>query len=149
MIQFQVAQRHGRHPIGEIRLETACRDILADHDLRTGELSLAIVDDDEMQVLNRTFLNHDYPTDVLSFVLERAGTHLDGELIVSIQTAERESREIGWPVEDELLLYVIHGTLHLVGYDDATDTQRKQMRELERRYLQRLGVSTDALAESW
>jgi probable rRNA maturation factor len=77
----------------------------------------------------------------LSFLLERDGNHLEGEVIVSADTALRTATQLNWPAEHELLLYVIHGTLHLVGYDDLQPELHKQMREQERFYLARLGLT--------
>ena len=93
-----------------------------------------------MHQLNREHLNHDYPTDVLSFVLERSESSLDGEVIVSADTAIARAAEFHLPPEDELLLYVIHGTLHLVGYDDKEASNRALMREQESRYLAKFDV---------
>ena len=103
-------------------------------------LSIAVVDDSTIHRLNREFLDHDEPTDVISFVLEREGERLDGEVIASAETAIAAAREIGWPAADELLLYVIHGTLHLVGFDDLTAEARAEMRGRERHYLALMGV---------
>jgi probable rRNA maturation factor len=83
-----------------------------------GEISIAVVDDRSIHELNRQFLDHDYPTDVLSFPLVAAGNHLEGEIVVSVDTAAREAAEVGWSTEDELLLYVVHGALHLAGFAD-------------------------------
>ena len=67
-----------------------------------------------------SILNHDWPTDVLSFVLEDDDGHLEGEVIISADTAAAAAAELGWPPAAEQLLYVIHGMLHLVGYRDKT-----------------------------
>ena len=69
------------------------------------ELSVAVVDDPTIHELNRQFLDHDYPTDVLSFLLERDGDALEGEVVVSADT-RGPRRSNGWPADDELLLYV-------------------------------------------
>ena len=125
----------------EVRLRQAVESILRDAEVSEGEISIAVVSDDEMQRLNRQYLNHDYPTDVLSFVLARDGASLEGEIIVSAEYATKEAQRYGWQAADELLLYVIHGTLHLVGYDDLTSDAKQQMRTAERRYLEQFGLS--------
>ncbi len=91
---------------------------------------------------NSRWLQHDYETDVLSFLLEYDDNRglLSGQLIVSTDTAESVATELGMTMEQELLLYIIHGTLHLVGLDDKTDTAASEMRAAEQEYLQRLGV---------
>ena len=105
-------------------------------------VSLVFCDDATIQTLNRQFLNHDYPTDVLSFPLNPPtpdGRRWLGEIIISVETAERNARRYRQPLEWELLRLVIHGTLHLLGYEDTTPVGRRRMRRKERLYLSRLG----------
>ncbi len=91
--------------------------------------------------LNRRFLKHDEPTDVISFVLDQADGIVDGQIVVSADTAAASAKRFGWTAADELLLYAIHGTLHLVGYDDRTARAQQAMRRRERRYLGQFGLS--------
>lgn len=104
-------------------------------------VSLVLCDDKTIRELNLRFLGHDYPTDVLSFplnegeLIEQAGKGLVGEIIISVETAERNAMKFRQTLERELVRLAIHGTLHLLGYDDATPKQRKKMREKERKYL--------------
>ncbi len=116
--------------------------ILCDHGFHDGAISLAIVDDPTIHQLNVAYLQHDYPTDVLSFTLasdpERGW--LEGEVIASSETAESVAQEYHWPAATELILYFIHGTLHLVGMDDATSELRQNMQHMETKYLQLLGL---------
>ena len=74
---------------------------------------------------------------------------VEGELIVSADTAQRNASEYGWPAADELLLYVIHGALHLVGYGDHCAAESSEMRAAEARHLQRLGVPIPAEQSRW
>jgi probable rRNA maturation factor len=98
-------------------------------------VSLAIVSDKEIHRLNREHLQHDWPTDVISFVFEHTETHIEGEIIASYETAQRLAEKADWPAEDELLLYVVHGFLHLVGLDDIEESDRHQMRICEKECL--------------
>jgi probable rRNA maturation factor len=118
----------------------AITSILSDAGVRRGSISVAVVDDPIIRELNRRYLEHDYPTDVLSFVLEREGDLLEGEVVVSAETARRTAARLGWPAEHELLLYVVHGTLHLAGYDDLSPESQAQMRQQERRVLGDIGI---------
>lgn len=124
------------------RLGLAVERILQDAGIRQAEISIAIVSGERMQALNRQYLSHDYPTDVLSFVLEHNPDQawLSGEIIVSADYAAAEAVRYGWPAGDELLLYVIHGCLHLVGYNDTTVTDQRAMRSAEAKYLQQFGL---------
>jgi len=130
------------HQVDRSRLKKAVRLILKDAGLESAEISLAVVDDVRMHALNRQHLSHDYPTDVLSFVLDHNSKKksLDGEIIVSADYAAREASRYGWTADDELLLYVIHGALHLIGHDDTTSAGQQAMREAETKYLAHFGL---------
>jgi probable rRNA maturation factor len=123
------------------RLRRAVQAIAADAGIERGAISIALIDDRTIHELNRKYLEHDCPTDVLSFVLESAPGYVEGEIVASVDTAERRAAEFGWRGEDELLLYVIHGTLHLVGHDDQTVEARREMRKSEARYLALFGLT--------
>jgi probable rRNA maturation factor len=130
------------HTFDHARLKKAVRLVLKDAGIERAEISIAIVDDARMHALNRQYLQHDYPTDVLSFVLERdeAAKLLDGEIIASADYAAREASRYGWTTDDELLLYVIHGCLHLVGHDDHAPEDQAAMRAEESKYLAHFGL---------
>ena len=123
--------------------------MLADSEFETAYVSIAVVDDPTIHGLNVQYLGHDYPTDVLSFVLEESTDRVEGELVVSADTAMRESQEAGWSPQDELLLYVIHGSLHLVGYDDHEPTDQIEMYAAEAHYLQRMGIKLPTDRSRW
>jgi probable rRNA maturation factor len=130
------------HAINKPRLRKVVRAILEDAGIRSAEISIGIVTDERMHELNRQYLDHDYPTDVLSFVLEydKKRKSLEGEIIASSDYAAREAERYGWTGNDELLLYIIHGCLHLVGYDDTTPAAKKKMTEAEASYLKHFGL---------
>jgi probable rRNA maturation factor len=140
--RFQIAltNEQSRHPVDESQLTDAATAVLQDSDFASANISLAVVDDDTMRELNRRHLDHDYPTDVLSFMLEDDGDHLEGEVILSADTAASVAHELGHSPAHEQLLYVVHGMLHLLGYDDHSEADGEEMRAAEERYLQRVGV---------
>ena len=107
-------------------------------------LSFMIVDDDEIHDLNRRFLQHDYPTDVISFDLRDEHGGCDAEIVISWSTAEREAHSRGVEPETELLFYAIHGTLHLLGYDDHEPVQRARMMARQVELLSGLGYEVAA-----
>lgn len=119
-------------------------------------VSVSLVDDATIRQQNCEQLGHDWATDVISFVIERDGDAVDGEVIASVDTARRladqarlvQNRQ--WTIENELLLYVVHGMLHVVGLDDIEDDDRQQMRDLERKCLTAIGISqADSLGQRW
>jgi probable rRNA maturation factor len=130
-------------------LQAAVRSVLEDSSFRSAMISIALVDDPAIHEINRQYLNHDYPTDVISFVLNTDADHLEGELVVSTETAIRNADQYGWPAADELLLYVIHGTLHLVGYLDKNPADKSAMVAAEAAQLQKLGVPLPADQSRW
>ena len=140
MIVVLVALEQETHEVDEERLIAAARTVVGDAGYQEGELSIAVVDDAQMHELNRRHLDHDYPTDVLSFVFDAEDGRIEGEIIVSADYAAREAARFQWSTMDELLLYVIHGALHLVGHDDQTPEAKELMREQEIKYLRQFGL---------
>lgn len=138
-LQVSLANEQSKHPIDEDQLVEAVKAVLLDSPFASASISLAVVDDTTMHQLNRQYLNHDYPTDVLSFVLENDDAHLEGEVIISADTAAASAEEFGWPAAAEQLLYVIHGTLHLVGHGDKSSEEIERMRAAEEKYLRQFG----------
>jgi probable rRNA maturation factor len=130
------------------RLAAAVQLALAAEGCEEANVSVAIVDDPTIHRLNRQFLEHDYPTDVLSFVLEPP-PQLEGEIIASIDTARTEAADAGWAAEDELLLYVVHGALHLAGLLDKEPEDAAEMRAAERDVLQKMGVTVSPQDSRW
>ncbi len=120
------------------RLQAAARQAVHFAQRTEGLIEVTIVTDDKIHQLNREALNHDYPTDVISFGYEDDGDSIEGEVIVSWDTARRVAAELNADAHDELVLYVVHGTLHVCGYDDIEPQDRELMREAEKSVLEKL-----------
>ena len=138
MLEIELANRQTRHAIDAACLMAAARLVLEEEGISRATLSIAVVSDKAIRQLNRRYLQHDYATDVISFLLDSGAGWLEGEIIVSADTAATQAPQFGFSPQDELLLYVIHGTLHLVGFDDTTPAARRKMQARQRRYLRRL-----------
>ncbi len=134
-IMIEITLESGGDKIDADLLRGAVRHVLETESIESAQIGLAIVDDATIHDLNRRFLGHDYPTDVITFPMPGDNGQLEGEIAVSIDTARRQAARLDCPLGDELLLYVVHGALHLVGYDDTTDEVRQRMREKEREVL--------------
>jgi probable rRNA maturation factor len=106
------------------------------------ELSIALVGDRRMSDLHLRFMSMAGPTDVLTFPLEidATGNTLSGEVVICIPEARRRAREHGTRLSHEILLYAVHGMLHLSGYDDRTAREFKVMHRKEDDLLTRLGA---------
>ena len=126
--------------IDEDKIKFICGKIISDAGFRTGRLGVVLADNTAIHALNHKYLGHDYITDVISFNLDCTNSHLEGETIASAEVAKERCEEFGWDDESELLLYVIHGTLHQVGYDDQTEYDAQLMRAKEEYYLQLVGI---------
>ena len=125
------------------RLTEIARELLAAEKCVSATISIALVDNDTIHDLNQRYLQHDYETDVLSFLLEcelepeslpipksaprGAGKRIDGEIIVSAEMAKQMAKKYRWQPLDELTLYVVHGLLHLCGYDDLSAKELKTL----------------------
>lgn len=107
------------------------------------ELSIVFVGEAELCRLHAECLGDPEPTDVLSFDLGDEGGGPAGELYVSVDRAREVALELGVATERELLLYVVHGVLHLCGHDDHRSRARARMRAAEARVLERLGEPLD------
>ncbi len=109
---------------------------------RPDALSLAIVDAAAMAALHEQFLNVSEPTDVLTFELAHAadGRVTEGEVVICLDVAAEQATERGHGVERELLLYALHGLLHLSGYDDLTSEDHAAMHAREDELLEAIGV---------
>jgi probable rRNA maturation factor len=136
------------HAVDEKQLIDAAKSVLLDSPFSSAAISLVVVDDPTIHELNRQYLDHDWPTDVLSFVLEDSGTHLEGEVIISADTAAESAEEIGCSAAAEQLLYVIHGVLHLVGLRDITPSDAEEMRAAEAKFLRQFGFEPSAIVDT-
>lgn len=106
------------------------------------DIAVALVNDAVMREINREHLGHDWATDAIAFDYgdDPSPDGLRGEVVVSGETALREAEARGKSSVHELLLYVAHGTLHLLGWDDATPAERRRMNVRASGILRRAGV---------
>jgi probable rRNA maturation factor len=163
-ISVRNEQAHLSVPAGRIR--KIARIVLTAEEVAGATISVALVDNRTIHGLNRKHLSHDYETDVLSFLFDadakgksapaasarnkpvpitRRGPRgknlcIDGEIVISAEMAVQSAPRFGWNAADELALYLVHGLLHLCGYDDQTDNERRLMRKRERAILKLLGI---------
>lgn len=136
---ISIEQAHRSRTLDEQALETLIGHVLWAEEATLVHLSVVLADHDAVRDLNRSYLDHDYDTDVLSFSLrenaESEDDVVEGEVYVDLDTAAERHDEFDTSFETEASRYVVHGLLHLLGYDDATDRGRKIMREKENQYL--------------
>lgn len=115
------------------KTEQIVRNILTDYKIDNSLVNLIYLNDENIHAINKEYLNHDYPTDVITFVLDE--DEKEAEIIIGVETAAENAKEYEVTHESELLRLAAHGTLHLLGLDDHTDDERQNMHELENKYL--------------
>ncbi|UOF92863.1 rRNA maturation RNase YbeY [Fodinisporobacter ferrooxydans] len=128
-------------------------------DIEGYQVAVSLVDDARIHELNREYRGVDRPTDVLSFALQEQGEdepefdyglpeHANewdslGDIVISIETMERQAAEYGHSVERELAFLAVHGFLHLIGYDHETEEEEKDMFRRQEDILKTVGLTRD------
>lgn len=126
---IEVINRQKKHPIRKQAFKRLIERLAARYRLADPEVTLAFVGDRAIRTLNRKFLKKDKPTDVLSFPLgERGpdGKFYLGDIVISVPVASRQGREKGHGLRRELELLVIHGFLHLVGFEHGSGLEEEE-----------------------
>ncbi len=139
-LDLQVATAHQELP-GEAEVRRWARAALAGQRARA-EVVVRLVDEDESRTLNRDYRGYDSPTNVLSFPFEappQVRSHHIGDLVICAPVVEREAREQGKPAAAHWAHMVVHGLLHLLGYDHQNGDEAGRMEALEARILGGLG----------
>jgi len=155
MYEIEVADQQKCLTIDKEFVRAVIYQTLEVEQVASATISVAIVDGAQIHKLNRQYLNHDYETDVLSFLLGEsgdssvdrsngtsrgAGKSIDGEIIVCSEMAIEMAVLYSWDALSELTLYVVHGLLHLCGYDDTTAEELSIMRARECDVFEGLGM---------
>lgn len=102
-------------------------------------LNINFINSDKILEINKNYLKHNFTTDILTFNYTGDNKILDGEIFISIEDAESNSKKYKASINEEINRLVIHGILHLLGFDDKTKSQKLKMRGLENKYLYKFG----------
>lgn len=154
LFQIRIQNSQNHLTIDEDLVQEVACFLLQAEKVTFADISLAIVDNPTIRELNQQYLEHDYDTDVLSFLLEcqidpskqepelrGAGKTIEGEIIVSAEMAVSMSEDYDWSADNEFLLYTVHGLLHLCGYDDLSEEEIILMRTKEQQILDHWGLT--------
>jgi len=140
-----IANSQRTRQINRRRLKQITQALLAELKVAAGELEINLVAAPEMTRLNETYLHHAGLTDVITFdyASPRRQTsnprpRIHGEIFICVDEAIRQARRFGTTWQSEIVRYLVHGILHLLGFDDATPGARRKMKRAENRRLRRL-----------
>ncbi len=125
-ISFQISQ--------EEKVKQLIHRIIKDNNLLAENVNIILTNDDTLLNINKTYRNKYYYTDVISFVYS-AESHLEGDVFISIDTVKENAVSFNKLFFNELLRVIIHGVLHLVGYEDDTEDKKQVMHDLEDKYI--------------
>lgn len=127
---------HPTRTVDRLRVRRLVGHVIAAEGYTPHDVGIILTDHATVLELNQTYLDHNYHTDVLSFALHDASQDaIEGEVYIDLDTAAERHEEFGTSFEEEVLRYIIHGVLHLLGYEDATPTEKALMHEREDLYL--------------
>jgi probable rRNA maturation factor len=126
---IEIINRQRKHRVRPRVFERLVGGLVARYRLADPEVTLVFVGTKAMRTLNRKFMKKDRPTDVLSFPLGRKGADgrfYLGDIVIAVPVADRQGREKGHGLERELKFLVIHGFLHLIGYDHSAGMEKEE-----------------------
>jgi probable rRNA maturation factor len=135
---IEVINAHPRRRMAARPVEQVVHMVLRGEHVRGASLTVVFTNGSRSRQLNRDFLGHDVSTDVLSFPLEEH-PGLEGEIYVNLDRARSQAREEGVSLWNETARLVVHGTLHLLGYDDRTEREARRMFRRQEEYVLRAG----------
>ena len=115
---------------GKLLLKRWIKTVVEQNGFKVGDINVILCDDPSILEINTQFLGHDYYTDIITFDYSEENV-LNGELYISIDTVKANAQEYGQEFPDELHRVVIHGFLHLIGFDDHQEDDIKEMRQAE------------------
>lgn len=127
-----VINAHRRYRIPKKRIARYVQRVIGK---KKANITVIFIDSRYSKAINRHYLNHNFTTDVISFALESTPV-LEGEIYVNLDRARMQAREYGVSFANEAARLVIHGALHLIGYDDATTRKQRVMKNIENMHVQ-------------
>ncbi|MCF6156745.1 MAG: rRNA maturation RNase YbeY [Candidatus Brocadia sp.] len=143
-VKLEITDLQKFYPIDKGKIKKLVTGVLkAEREEKNAELSVVFVDNKRIKEINRTFLGHNYATDVLSFHYHESSlkSNITGEIIISVEMAAKLAQKHGYSIEGEVALYLVHGLLHLLGYDDKQKGDAKKMHQREGELLSNFGYS--------
>ncbi len=139
-VKVEIANLQKHYKIKGSKIKQVVKEVLGAKS-GSAKLSIAFVDNNEIKRLNKGYFDSDEVTDVIAFPLNKHKSSLNGEIVVSVETAVDTAGKEKIGIEGEIILYVVHGLLHLLGYRDGNRSDAEIMHEKESRILKTLGYN--------
>ncbi len=144
MIEFFSDTAFQLDKAAEEKLIPVIENIFSDYKQSLNYLHVIFLDDEQLLQINKEFLEHDYYTDIITFNYAEEPGVIEAELYISVERVRENASTIGVSFDQELNRVIIHGVLHLCGYEDSTDALKKEMQLAENKYIN-LIVSRETL----
>ena len=135
MNEVSIFYDHPTPPIIENNLKSLCREVLISEGFGKYSLSIIFVDDEKLKKMKKKYFNQDLYTDVIAFNLSDDKSKLDGEIYISFDAIKINSELYKTNINNELQRIVVHGILHLMGYEDNTKDKKEEMTKTEDFFL--------------
>jgi len=139
-VKVEIANLQKHYKIKDNKIKQVVEEVLGKKS-SSAKLSIAFVDNNEIKKLNKKYFDSDDVTDVIAFPLDNHKNALNGEIVISVETAVDTAVKENVDVEGEIVLYVVHGLLHLLGYSDVNREDAIIMHEKESKILKALGYN--------
>jgi len=138
---LRIFSSYKKHKINKLVIHKLVNYLTNDLDFIVESLPINFISSDQIITINKEYLNHNYSTDIITFNYSGSRKNLDGEIFISIDDAKINAKGYNNSLKEELLRLVIHGILHLVGYDDIKTSDFKKMKELENSLLNKYKIT--------
>ena len=124
-----------KYKVNKIHIHKLLNKLRKELNFCISSLPINFISSDEITIINQKYLKHNYSTDIITFNYSGNLNNLDGEIFISYEDAESNSTRYKNTLNEEILRLVIHGMLHLIGYDDIKEKDFKKMKKLENQLL--------------
>ena len=131
MIEIDILKNHSENSINSNNLKIYCEEVLNYKGYKSCSVSLIFINEEELKEMKNKYFQQNLYTDIIAFNLNNKNEDLEGELYLSIEIIEHNAKLYNVSLEDEIKRVVAHGILHLIGYEDDTESSKREMTQNE------------------